>query len=136
MNMAIGCSIPGASQPKEPVRLIDANEAIEALDRAKIELYPSEYETFQKEIDKIPTIDPETLWPTAEWISVKDRLPEVFDEVIVYFNGFISIAWRETEKRKRGIVGWHWDSKMSYPESFVNVTHWMPLPKPPEAPHD
>lgn len=36
----------------------------------------------------------------SDWISVKDRLPEVFDEVIVYFNGFISIAWRETEKRK------------------------------------
>ena len=24
MNTTIGCSIPGASQPKEPVRLIDA----------------------------------------------------------------------------------------------------------------
>lgn len=69
----------------------------------------------------------------TEWISVKDRLPEVFDEVIVYFNGSISIAWRETEKRKRGIVGWHWDSQMSYPESLVNVTHWMPLPNPPEV---
>lgn len=69
----------------------------------------------------------------CDWISVKDRLPEVFDEVIVYFNGFISIAWRGTEKRKRGIVDWHWDSQMSYPESLVNVTHWMPLPKPPEV---
>lgn len=69
----------------------------------------------------------------SDWISVKDRLPEVFDEVIVYFNGFISIAWRETEKKKNGIVGWHWDSQMSYPESLVNVTHWMPLPKPPEV---
>lgn len=69
MNMAIGYPIPGASQPKEPVRLIDANEAIEALDRAEIELYPSEYEAFQKEIDKIPTIDPETLRPTAHWIT-------------------------------------------------------------------
>ena len=67
----------------------------------------------------------------SDWISVKDRLPEVFDEVIVYFNGFISIAWRETEKRKNGIVGWHLDSQMSYPESLVNVTHWMPLPEPP-----
>lgn len=65
MNMAIGCSANGKSQPKEPVRIIDANEAIEALDRAEIELYPSEYEAFQKEIDKIPTIDHETLRPTA-----------------------------------------------------------------------
>ena len=27
-------------------------------------------------------------------------------------------------------------SQMSYPESLVNVTHWMLLPKPPEEPHD
>lgn len=69
MNMAIGCSANGKSQPKESVRLIDANEAIEALDGAEIELYPSEYEAFQKEIDKIPTIDPETMRPTAHWIK-------------------------------------------------------------------
>lgn len=25
MNMTVGCPIPGASQPKEPVRLINAN---------------------------------------------------------------------------------------------------------------
>lgn len=54
------------------MRLIDANEAIEALDRAGIELYPSEYEAFQKEIDKIPTIDPETLRPTANWKRIQD----------------------------------------------------------------
>lgn len=29
MNMTIGCPIPGASQPKEPVRLIDANDVIQ-----------------------------------------------------------------------------------------------------------
>jgi len=60
---------PGASQTKEPVRLIDANETIEALNRAEIELYPSEYKAFQKAIDEIPTIDPESLRPTAHWIS-------------------------------------------------------------------
>lgn len=66
----------------------------------------------------------------SEWVSVKDRLPDTFDEVLVYSNDcFISIAWRETEKRKNGIVGWHWNS---YPEIFGCVTHWMPLPNPPE----
>lgn len=67
----------------------------------------------------------------GKWISVKDRLPDTFDEVLVYSNdGFISIAWRKTEKRKNGIVGWHWNS---YPEIFGCITHWMPLPKPPEV---
>lgn len=64
-----------------------------------------------------------------EWISVKDRLPVTFDEVLVHSdNCFISIAWRETEKRKNGIVGWHWNS---YFKSLGHVTHWMPLPEPP-----
>lgn len=74
------CPIPGASQPEEPVRLIDANEAIEALDRAEIELYPSEYKAFQKEIDKIPTIDPETLRPTAKW-----SLGRIEDHIVMNF---------------------------------------------------
>ena len=140
MNMTIGCPIPGASQQKEPVRLIDANNVMQnVLDeiRYKESLYTSTvYSIAKKAIDSAPTVHPESLFPAVEWISVKDRLPEAFDEVIVYFNGFISIAWRETEKRKNGIVGWHWDSQMHYPESLVNVTHWMPLPEPPKETHN
>lgn len=67
MTMTIGCPIPGASQPKEPVRLIDANKVMDALDDAEIKLSQSEYENFQKEIDKISTIDPESLRPMATW---------------------------------------------------------------------
>lgn len=88
------------------------------------------------DIDIMPTIDPESLRPTAHWISVKDRLPDVFDEVLVYdtfSNTSISIAWRETTPRKNGIVDWYWNSQMSYPEDLTHVTHWMPLPEPPEV---
>lgn len=35
MNTTIGCPIPGASQPKEPVRLIDADEVMNAVDHMK-----------------------------------------------------------------------------------------------------
>ncbi len=143
------CPIPGASQPKEPVRLIDIKEILQydgahftwsngrnCLTEQKA-AYARGYDAGMKfivdEAKKAPTIAPESLRPKAHWISVKDRLPEVFDEVIVCFNGFIAIAWRTTEKRGNGIVGWHWDSQMSYPESFVNVTHWMPLPTTPEV---
>lgn len=150
MSTTIGCPIPGASQPKEPVRLIDVTPILKNIElditmlHAKAdELGESAYairctkdivklKDFAKWLKAIPTIAPESLRPTAHWISVKDRLPNAFDEVLVYFNGFISIAWRETEKRKNGIVGWHWDSQMSYPESLVYVTHWMPLPEPPK----
>ena len=72
----------------------------------------------------------------TEWISVKDRLPDFFDEVIVYdscgYESLVSTAWR----RNGNNGGWIWDSRMTYPEEFVNITHWMPSPKPPEDTHD
>ena len=64
MSTTIGCPIPGASQPKEPARLIDANNVMEAVFCA-VELYNSEYLAIQDEIKKIPTIDPESMRPTA-----------------------------------------------------------------------
>ena len=68
MSTTIGCPIPGASQPKEPARLIDANNVMEAVFCA-VELYNSEYLAIQDEIKKIPTIDPESMRPTAHWIK-------------------------------------------------------------------
>ncbi len=58
----------------------------------------------------------------SEWISVKDRLPEDFSEVLIAFGGGVSIAcydgdWREPV----------------YPMlPLLSVTHWMPLPAAPE----
>lgn len=73
MNTTIGCPIPGASQPKEPVRLIDANDVIQnVLDeiRYKESLYTLTVRRIaQRAIDAAPTIDPESLRPTAHWIS-------------------------------------------------------------------
>lgn len=75
MNMTIGCPIPGASQPKEParwidrpVRLIDAREVMIAVFNA-IEMDEDEYNAIKQEVDEIPTIDPESLRPTAHWIK-------------------------------------------------------------------
>ena len=73
MNTTIGCPIPGASQPKEPVRLIDANDVIQnVLDeiRYKESLYTLTVRRIaQRAIDAAPTIDPESLRPTAHWIK-------------------------------------------------------------------
>lgn len=69
------CPVPGASQPKEqarlidrPVRLIDAREVMIAVFNA-IEMDEDEYYAIKQEVDEIPTIDPETLRPTAHWIT-------------------------------------------------------------------
>lgn len=65
-----------------------------------------------------------------EWISVKDRLPETGDTVL---------AWRESTftpgvyYASTGTFGFYhegiWGDK---DEDNWNVTHWMPLPEPPE----
>ena len=75
MSTTIGCPIPGASQPKEqrryidrPMRLIDAREVMIAVFNA-IEMDEDEYNAIKAEVDEIPTIDPESLRPTAHWIS-------------------------------------------------------------------
>ena len=85
MNTTIGCPIPGASQPKEPVRLIDIKEILQydgahftwsggknLLSEQKA-AYARGYDAGMKfivdEAKKAPIIDPESLRPTAHWIK-------------------------------------------------------------------
>lgn len=55
-----------------------------------------------------------------EWISVKDRLPEIKQGVIVWLSekGFNEHNVAKTTYDKYGF-------------NLSNVTHWMPLPTPP-----
>ncbi len=61
----------------------------------------------------------------AEWISVKERLPEEFENVLVanrrgkHYD--IDKAWWSGSGFSRCAKG-----------SYRNVTHWMPLPEPPK----
>ena len=88
MNMTIGCPIPGASQPKEPVRLIDIKEILQydgahftwsggrnCLTEQKA-AYARGYDAGMKfvvdEAKKAPTIDPESLRTTANWKRIED----------------------------------------------------------------
>lgn len=68
----------------------------------------------------------------AEWISVKDRLPKRGEKVLAYMDfsqlGFDNEISDNTYMGK--LVGtkkdvWVWQSDY--------VTHWMPLPEPPEG---
>ena len=59
---------------------------------------------------------------TENWISVEDRLPEKSDYFIVYKNdGRMAVA-RFQSRGKRT----HWG------KGNCKITHWMPLPEPPE----
>lgn len=65
----------------------------------------------------------------SEWISVKDRLPEKGQDVLLltdWFGGasFITIGY---------LGGTRWISyEIGRANVGIHVTHWMPLPEPPE----
>ena len=66
------------------------------------------------------------------WISVEDRLPEKYEEVLVF--ALYGRSWRP-------MIGWlgdffedkEWHVLTSQGEFCPSdVTHWMPLPEPPK----
>ena len=64
----------------------------------------------------------------AEWISVKDRLPEYGERVLIARHPFVGEAFL-------GQGGYF--IRYKYDEDSLpwvrNATHWMPLPAPPEG---
>lgn len=76
MNTMVGCPIPGASQPKDPTRLIDANELLKylntndcAYDGGEFQAYKSCMRYVRDLVNAVPTVDEESLRPTAKWID-------------------------------------------------------------------
>lgn len=67
------------------------------------------------------------------WISVAERLPEYMDNVLVTDGMFSGMGWRDwydyhgTKPRED-----YWIAP-STNVNELNITHWMPLPQPPES---
>ena len=59
------------------------------------------------------------------WISVEDELPNFYERVLLFFNKSVAIGKRKED----GQGGFFFDVHFS---RHHNVTHWMPLPLPPE----
>lgn len=63
----------------------------------------------------------------SEWISVKDKLPEEFEEVLTFGSGeYEVLSFLDTKA-----IGKCWEDKGGWWRPFDEVTHWMPLPEPP-----
>ena len=79
-----------------------------------------------------------------EWISVKDKFPDKYEDVILYapkfpedycpkeshiFVGYLTGQIDADMDRREWDCVWgdNW-----VPFEFEDITHWMPLPKPPE----
>lgn len=61
----------------------------------------------------------------SEWISVKDRLPNKGEVVLCFFK-------YEPESPNVVCENLYYGSKIFMSDS-EKVTHWMPLPEPPEV---
>lgn len=74
--------------------------------------------------DDIPTVDPA---PAVRWIPVTERLPDPFVSVIVCRDG--APGERIVEQGHKDVGDW-WKV---YGTRTKHVTHWAPLPEPPEV---
>lgn len=71
-----------------------------------------------------------------EWISVKDRLPEMPSEkvkegfvqmqVLVLHDDEIQFVWYQPDEKQ------FYDTHGLFGTEVYGVTHWMPLPEPPK----
>lgn len=78
MNTMVGCHIPGASQPKDPVRLVDANGILRSVGMSGCGYDGSEYQAYKAGVEYVrgliedaPTVNPETQRPIGTWIVTK-----------------------------------------------------------------
>lgn len=79
--------------------------------------------SIQSMIDVVGSVEPTDVQPVNQWISVKDRLPKEWYEVLAY---------SEMGKIEQAIyVNGRWKLSAFLGE-IVDVTHWQPLPKPPK----
>lgn len=72
-----------------------------------------------------------------EWISVDDRLPEAEVSVLCWDKARkgdgvyeFFVCWRKCRRREDGSI--QWEGPQAWDMIGLEVTHWMPLPKPPE----
>lgn len=70
-----------------------------------------------------------TLTTPSEWVSVEERLPEVGQEVLVYW-------WNTSQKAEHFELthydGDHWLLLDNTERPWIVVVAWMPLPAPPD----
>lgn len=91
----------------------------------------------QEMVASEPTVDVE---PTQKWISVKDRLPEVDTNVVVYAEGKNDPIYRIviTSMSDKNIFDPrikrepYWREPWQFFDTMYEITHWMPMPEPPK----
>lgn len=127
-----------AERGKSEMRLIDA-DALLAFWRKNPLIPPYDHmDQVIADVKACPTVN--------QWTSVKDRLPELDQEVLVYavgkIDGFIghhvyALCNRFVQRIFSSAPGHEmWSLPWDYFHTDYEITHWMPLPEPPKEEDD
>jgi len=65
-----------------------------------------------------------------EWISVEDSMPPCGDYALIY--GVNIYSYRGVFMAILHPDGHSWYRNKSMDEDYIDVTHWQPLPEPPQ----
>lgn len=122
------------------MQLIDADAVLETIKQYPIgtyggvPIYSESLNAVKDEVEDLPTIEPESLRPS--WIPVEERLPEKKRMCLLFTpcDGFMCVGFYagndNWEKRDK----WEIITAMRSTKMLTKkVTHWMPLPEPPEV---
>lgn len=96
-------------------------EAIERYDRIR-------YNLLNREDKAAVDVAFDALMEQPRWISVEERLPEDRDWVLVWHTGYLTA--KKAKYKDNDFPIWIIDG---YGDQPGEVTHWMPLPEPPEV---
>ncbi len=89
---------------------------------AKTDIYNRAYEALLISMEENAALREQ-----VRWIPVSERLPE-YQQRVLFFSERISLGVHSEKARYWATDGY------TYPGDWYNtVTHWMPLPQPPEA---
>ena len=64
----------------------------------------------------------------VRWIPVSERLPEDYESVLIFTGAIITYGFHNSN-----IPQWAGDGIFYHSDWYNQVTHWMPLPQPPEG---